>query len=145
MQWKTSLTLFCFKWAITKTFLSDTRQPEVYFLHSWAVVFATFFWRGGGRGGGGANRLYKSKQALVASRHTKWERAYYGLTCVTWRYLSLTSFNDNLLLPGRNEQSQLFVQFLFLSFLLHNSSLDTCRHIYYHSQGCMVGKWSLAE
>ena len=25
--------------------------------------------------GGGANRLYKSNQALVASRHTKWERA----------------------------------------------------------------------
>ena len=33
---------------------------------------------GGGWGwgvGGGANRLYRSNQALVASRHTKWERA----------------------------------------------------------------------
>ena len=47
--------------------------------------FFTFFEgekRGGGGGvgggwgvGGGANRLYKSNQALVASRHTKWERA----------------------------------------------------------------------
>ena len=44
--------------------------------------FSTFFegergWGGGGLGvdGGGANRLYKSKQAMVAPRHTKWETA----------------------------------------------------------------------
>ena len=45
--------------------------------------FFTFFEgekgrRGGGWEwgvGGGANRLYKSNRALVASRHTKWERA----------------------------------------------------------------------
>ena len=39
--------------------------------------FFTFFEgeKGGGGVGGGANRLYKSNQALVASRHTKWERA----------------------------------------------------------------------
>ena len=68
MRWKKTLTLFCFKLARTKTFLSDTHQPEVYGM--WFFHFFEGEKGGGGWGfgvGGGANRLYKSNQALVAS------------------------------------------------------------------------------
>ena len=38
-------------WSLAKPFLSDARQPEVGFLHPWAVVLPNF----------SANLLYKRK------------------------------------------------------------------------------------
>ena len=65
----------------------------------------------GGGGGGGENRVYKSKQALVASRYTK----YLSLTS-----LLANSFNDNFYayyyLGGMNNLSCLSSFFSYHSF-----------------------------